>query len=104
MRRGFPTHGVIGIIILIVSWTLHFEKVEPFYRWFYCFAWWSYILTLDALIFYMKGNSLILNRRKEFFLMIPWSIFIWLIFEAANLVLGTWYYINVPHSVFLLSL
>ncbi|MCJ7642124.1 MAG: DUF4332 domain-containing protein [Desulfobacterales bacterium] len=100
MRRGFPTHGVIGIIILIVSWTLHFEKVEPFYRWFYCFAWWSYILTLDALIFYMKGNSLILNRRKEFFLMIPWSIFIWLIFEAANLVLGNWYYINVPHSVF----
>jgi hypothetical protein len=32
--------------------------------------------------------------------MIPWSIFIWLIFEAANLVLENWHYINVPHSVF----
>jgi len=90
---------VIGIIVLVVSWTLHFEKIEPFYRWFYCFAWWSYILVLDALTFYVKGNSLILNRRKEFLLMIPWSIFIWLIFEAANLVLGNWYYINVPHSL-----
>jgi hypothetical protein len=30
--------------------------------------------------------------------MIPWSIFIWLIFEAANLSLENWYYINLPHS------
>jgi hypothetical protein len=29
--------------------------------------------------------------------MIPWSIFIWLIFEAANLSLRNWYYINLPH-------
>ncbi len=31
--------------------------------------------------------------------MIPWSIFIWLIFEAANLSLKNWYYINIPHSI-----
>jgi hypothetical protein len=31
--------------------------------------------------------------------MIPWSIFIWLIFEAANLALKNWYYINLPHSI-----
>jgi hypothetical protein len=30
--------------------------------------------------------------------MIPWSLFIWLIFEAANLSLENWYYINLPHS------
>jgi hypothetical protein len=30
--------------------------------------------------------------------MIPWSIFIWLIFEAANLSLENWYYINLPRS------
>ena len=30
--------------------------------------------------------------------MIPWSVFIWLIFEAANLSLENWYYINLPHS------
>jgi len=40
-----------------------------------------------------------MSRRKEFFLMIPWSIFIWLIFEAANLSLENWYYINLPHSI-----
>ena len=99
MKKTFPIHGMIGIAFLLLSEALLFEKVDPFYSWFYCFAWWSYIFTVDAVIYRLKGNSLILNRTKEFFLMIPWSIFIWLIFEAANFSLKNWYYINLPHSI-----
>jgi len=98
MKRVLPIYGILGFLILILSEFLHFRKVEPFYSWFYCFAWWSYILFIDAIIYRLKGNSLLINRRKEFFLMIPWSIFIWLIFEAANLSLENWYYINLPNS------
>jgi len=98
MKRTFPIHGIIGIASLLLSEIFLFKKVDPFYSWFYCFAWWSYILTVDAVIYRLKGNSLILNRAKEFFLMIPWSIFIWLIFEAANFSLKNWYYINLPSS------
>ena len=99
MKKAFPIHGIIGITLLLISEIFAFKKVDPFYSWFYCFAWWSYILTIDAIIFRLKGNSLILNRTKEFFLMIPWSVFIWLIFEAANLSLENWYYINIPLSI-----
>ncbi len=99
MKKAFPLHGIFGIVLLILSEILHLKKIDPFYSWFYCFAWWSYILTVDAIIYYLKGNSLIFNRTKEFFLMIPWSVFIWLIFEAANLSLENWYYINIPHSM-----
>lgn len=98
MKKAFPIHGMIGIILLFLSEIFLFNKIDPFYSWFYCFAWWSYILTIDAIIYRLKGNSLFMNRTKEFFLMIPWSIFIWLIFEAANLSLKNWYYINLPHS------
>jgi hypothetical protein len=98
VKRTFPVHGIFGIILLLLSEIFLFKKVDPFYSWFYSFAWWSYILVVDAVIYRLKGNSLILNRTKEFFLMIPWSIFIWLIFEAANLSLKNWYYINLPHS------
>ena len=98
MRRTFPIHGVLGFLLFLLSELFLFRKVEPFYSWFYCFAWWSYILTVDGVIYWIKGNSLITSRIKEFFLMIPWSIFIWLIFEAANLSLKNWYYINLPHS------
>lgn len=96
--KTFPVYGVLSFSILLLSEILHLKKVEPFYSWFYCFAWWSYILTIDAVIYRLKGNSLLMNRTKEFFLMIPWSVFIWLIFEAANLSLENWYYINLPHS------
>jgi len=100
MKKIFPLHGIFGILLLILSEILLFKKVDPFYSWFYCFAWWSYILIIDAIIYRLKENSLILSRTKEFFLLIPWSVFIWLIFEAANLSLENWYYINLPHSIF----
>ena len=99
MKRPFPIHGIIGILFLLISEFFLFKQIEPFYTWFYCFAWWSYILAVDGIIYRLKGNSLIRSRTKEFFLMIPWSIFIWLIFEAANLSLENWYYINLPESV-----
>ena len=99
MKRTFPIHGIFGVILLLVSEVALFKKVDPFYSWFYCFAWWSYIFTLDAVVYRLKGNSLIINRTREFFLMIPWSIFIWSIFEAANLSLENWYYINLPHTM-----
>jgi len=99
MKKTFPIHGIFGIILLLLSEFFLFKKVDPFYSWFYSFAWWSYILIVDAVIYRLKGNSLIFSRTKEFFLMIPWSIFVWLIFEAANLSLKNWYYINLPCSM-----
>jgi hypothetical protein len=98
MKKTFPPHGILGIFILIVSEILLFRKVEPVYSWFYSFAWWSYILAIDGVIYRLRGNSLIASRTKEFLVMIPWSIFIWLIFEAANLSLENWYYTNIPNS------
>lgn len=98
--RRFPPHAFLGLVLLLLSEWLHLRKVDPFYSWFYCFAWWSYILMIDGLIYGLKGNSLIASRPREFLLMIPWSIFIWLIFEAANLAMKSWYYINLPPSRF----
>ncbi len=98
MKKTFPLHGIFGIILLLVCEFSLFKKIDPFYSWFYCFAWWSYILIIDAVIYRLKGNSLIVNRTREFLFLIPWSIFLWLIFEAANLSLKNWYYINIPHS------
>ncbi|HVP80376.1 MAG TPA: DUF4332 domain-containing protein [Thermodesulfobacteriota bacterium] len=98
MKKTFPFYGIIGIFLLLVSEIAVFKGIDPFYSWFYCFAWWSYIFAIDAVVYRLKGNSLIFNRTREFLLMIPWSIFIWLIFEAANLSLENWYYINLPYS------
>ncbi|NIO03224.1 MAG: DUF4332 domain-containing protein [Proteobacteria bacterium] len=100
MTRGkrVNIHGIIGVTVLIVAQGLMFYRVEPFFSWFYCLAWWSYILIVDSLIYRLKGNSLILSRPREFLLMIPWSFTLWLFFEVVNLAMRNWYYINVPSS------
>jgi hypothetical protein len=91
-------HGILGLLILLISHVLLFMNVEPVASWFYYWAWWSYILIVDSLIYTIKKNSLIMNRKGEFFLMLFWSIVIWTFFEAANLIMQNWYYSNVVPS------
>ena len=94
-------HGIIGFGVLIFAEIMMFRRVEPFVSWFYCFAWWSYILICDSLIYKIKGNSLLMSRTKEFFLLIPWSVAVWLFFELVNLSMKNWYYINIPNNTLL---
>ncbi len=97
-RKKLNIHGFIGLSILILAEIMMFRGIEPFVSWFYCFAWWSYILIADSLIYKIKGNSLLVNRTKEFLLLMPWSVAMWLFFELVNLALENWYYINIPRN------
>ena len=44
-------YGWVGLLLLAVSHYCLFQAIEPFYSWFYCFAWWSFILLADNLLF-----------------------------------------------------
>ncbi len=89
-------YGWFGLLLLIVSEFCLLHKIEPFYTWFYCFAWWSYILLADNLLLKLRGRSLLVHRRKELRSMLPLSVFIWLLFEAYNFVLHNWSYNIAP--------
>jgi hypothetical protein len=90
-----PAHAYLGLIILAVSSMLLISRTEPVYSLFYIFAWWSYILLIDGLVYRYKGNSLLVDRTGEFLLLVPWSVFIWLIFEAFNIYIKNWYYVRI---------
>jgi hypothetical protein len=89
-------YGWLGLLLLIVSEYCLFKEIEPFYTWFYCFAWWSYLLIADAVLFRLRGSSLLTDRRSEFWNILPLSVFIWLLFEAYNFVIRNWAYDAVP--------
>ena len=89
-------YGCFGLLLLLVSEYCLIQKIEPFFTWFYCFAWWSYILLADNLLLKLRGRSLLTTRRHELLHMIPLSIFIWLIFEAYNFVIRNWSYNVAP--------
>lgn len=88
-------HGYLGLAVLLPSCALMLAGVRPFSTWFYSFAWWPYIFIVDHLVYHVRGNSLWVDRRKEFLFLIPLSVFFWMIFEGANVYLQNWHYINV---------
>jgi hypothetical protein len=101
MKGRIKPHGLIGVALFCLAVVMLGQGREPFTTYFYSFAWWSYILAVDALVYWMQGESLIVGRTRTFLRMIPLSIFIWCIFEAFNFRLANWHYINLPPEVWL---
>ena len=58
-------YGLLGLLLLLISQYFLFRKVEPFYSWFYSFAWWSYILLADNLLLALRGRSLLTSQQGE---------------------------------------
>lgn len=94
-------YGWFGLALLAVAEVSLFRRVEPSYSWFYCLAWWSYILLADNLLLAARGRSLLSVRRRELAAMLPLSVFVWLVFEACNLALRNWGYQGVPPQAWL---
>lgn len=87
--------GVIGILGLCFCASVSFLQNDFFKQWFYIFVWWSYILTIDGIIYALKKESLIISHTREFLLMLPLSTSVWLIFECFNLRLANWAYLDI---------
>jgi Domain of unknown function (DUF4332) len=101
MKARIKPHGLIGVVLFCLAAVMLGQGREPFTTYFYSFAWWSYILAADALVYWLQGRSLIVNKTRTFLCMIPLSIFIWCIFEGFNLRLANWHYINLPPEVWM---
>jgi hypothetical protein len=64
-------------------------------QWLYFFAWYPLILFLDGLLYLLRGGAWVLDRPRALLRMAFWSVSIWLVFEAFNLVLKNWGYTGV---------
>lgn len=91
----FKKYGVLGIIIIILVELNFFFEIQPFANWYFPIVWLGYILVVDALIFKLRGRSLISNRFYMFLGLIILSVLFWWIFEFANISINNWNYENV---------
>ncbi|MFQ5945162.1 MAG: hypothetical protein ACE5NC_02805 [Anaerolineae bacterium] len=96
--RPLPPYAILGAVIIAAAEILMLRDVEPVATWFTPVAWTGYILMVDGLVLWRRGHSLLHDRPREFVLMLPLSVGIWLIFEAFNLHLRNWHYLGVPPS------
>ncbi len=88
----FRKYGFLGILLIILVELNFFFKIEPFASWYFPIIWLGYILTIDALVYRLKGDSLISNRFSQFLGIILISIIFWFVFEFINLPLDNWAY------------
>ena len=87
-----------AVAVFIVASIAMLQRKEPFYSWFYSFAWWSYIVFIEAFLCARGGTSLLFGSPRVFVSLLPLSVTIWLIFEALNFRLQNWHYVDItPH-------
>ena len=72
-------------------------RFEPFYTWYYCFAWWSFIIFIESLLCLRGGKSLAFEDPGKFFLL-PCPSRCGFFFEAFNFRMSNWHYFNIPSN------
>jgi hypothetical protein len=90
--------GLLAGVVFVVAVVGLSAGLEPFATWFYSFAWWSYIVMADAVIFQRRRESLLMNRPLELPSLAAASVTCWLFFEFANFFLGNWHYQGLPEA------
>jgi len=96
LKMRATLQALVGLACLAAACLLLAAQIPWVKTWFYDLAWYSWLVVLDALVLARTGRSLIFDRTREFFILLGWSIFIWLIFEHFNLRLGNWHYVDLP--------
>ncbi len=79
------------VMILFTELNFYF-KIEPFASWYFPIIWFGYIFLVDAIIYKLKGHSLIMSRKEQFVKALLLSALIWWIFELINLKTLNWNY------------
>ena len=107
-KTRFAPHGYAGILIVLAAEALLWAGNQLAGHWFTPIVWTGYILFIDALVYRLKGRSLLMSDRREFLILAVISIACWWLFEFYNaprfwnskLELW-WHYHNLEPNLFL---
>lgn len=103
--RRMPLYGWTGLAVVLVAECLLAFRVEPVYTCTTPVMWFGYIAFIDAWTFRRAGRSLLHpsaltspRGRQLIWIMLPSSVFWWLLFEFINCYLENWHYIGIPDN------
>jgi hypothetical protein len=84
---------LLPLVVLAVATLGLAFLVEPFVGWYFQWAWWSYVMIVEASNRRLGVPSFLPGRAREFLRLCGVSVVLWTLFEALNLRLGNWYYV-----------
>jgi hypothetical protein len=100
----FQWYGMVGVVLIAFAELNFFLKLEPFATKYFIIIWGGYILTIDALVYKLRGKSFFMNSKYQFFGLFGLSALFWWVFEFVNVTLGNWNYNGVGGSAILTNI
>jgi len=93
-KSKFPTHGWLGLGLVIVFWILNWTLTGPRTNWGFFPLWLGYCLSMDGLVAWRTGTSLLTRSPRKYVALFLISAPGWWIFELFNLRTQNWVYIG----------
>jgi hypothetical protein len=97
MKKRFPLHGWLGIALAIIFWIINWTWSGLRTYWAFFPMWLGYCLTIDALVYYRTGTSLLTRSLRKYVGLFIISAPVWWLFEALNLRTRNWTYIGAEN-------
>lgn len=89
-----PFQLVAGLILVAVSWPLNWLLDGLRTQLLFFPLWLGYVLTVDGIVFWQHGSSLLTRSRAGFLRLFVVSIAAWWLFELLNLRVANWNYVG----------
>jgi hypothetical protein len=89
-----PWHGWLGLGLILIFWTLNWSLTGARTQWGFFPLWLGYCLTIDGLVWWRTGTSLLTRSLRQYVGLFLVSAPIWWIFELLNVRTRNWTYIG----------
>lgn len=90
--RAWPIHGWLGLGLVIIFWILNWSLPGLRTHWGFFPLWLGYCLTVDALVFVRKGESMLARNPGTYVTLFLVSAPAWWLFELFNVRTQNWFY------------
>lgn len=93
-RSRLPLHGWIGLGLIVTFWILNWALSGLRTHWGFFPLWLGYCLTVDGLVYWRTGTSLLRRSLLKYLGLFLASAPVWWIFELLNLRTLNWTYLG----------
>lgn len=92
LTRNWPAHGWLGLGLVVTFWILNWSLSGLRTHWTFFPLWLGYCLTVDALVLFRKGDSMLTRSRRAYVELFFVSVPAWWLFELLNWRAQNWLY------------
>ena len=93
-KSKLPLHGWLGILLIVIFWPLNWTLQGLRTHWGFFPLWLGYCLTMDGLVLWRTGTSLLTRNPRKYIGLFLASAPVWWLFELLNVRTQNWIYLG----------